>query len=184
MSTPLWRDRGGYRAGPFFAAEHEDFKTKGGAIQRGPRCVSHSLSLLTLGLAPPAAFQTDKDEGRDSGINTQCPVSWSAALKRYGRKLAYCSTDLRTLGHFFTELCELNDIFTLSYYVGNFMAEPDPETGWICGSHIVVMVGPRIYNSTDGSSIDVRTEEGRARYGDCFVKRIFRVVPADYPSEL
>ena len=181
--TPLWRDRDGAPCGPFFLSEHAEFLEQHGTVQTGPRCVSHSLSLLTLGAATPEYFQTDKPEGAESGVNTQCPVSWSNALKRYGKKLAYCSVDVRRLRHIAGELAELNDLFTVSYYCGDFMAEPK-EDGFICGSHIVVVVGKYIFNSTDGSRTDITSSDFDRRYGDFYLKRVFRVVPADFPSEL
>jgi hypothetical protein len=181
--TPLWRDRDGAPRGPFFRSEHARFLEQRGTIQTGPRCVSHSLSLLTLGEASPAQFQTDKEEGAESGVNTQCPVSWSAALKKYGRKLAYCSVDVRRFRHIAGELAELDDLFTVSYYCGDFTAEPRDD-GFICGSHIVVVVGRFLFNSADGSRTDITTPEFDHRYGDYYLKRVFRVVPVDFPCEL
>ena len=182
-SAPLWSDRKGYASGPWFASEHEAFKEKGGSIQSGPRCVSHSLSLLTLGAAPPEAFQVDKPAGAHSGVNTQCPISWSAALKPYGKKLAYCATDCRQLKHYVQELAAHDDLFTVSWYIGDFCADPRAD-GWVCASHITVIAGCLLFNSSDGSAVDIRSEEFAERYGSAHVKRIFRVVPLDYPSEL
>ena len=136
-------------------------------------------SLLTLGAARPEAFQ-----GEASGINTQDPVTWSNALKRYGKKLAYTSSDTRRLRWYVPELRALHDVFTVSYYTGDFTADPSQD-GWVCGSHIVVVAGCKLYDSCSSESpISLEDPSFDARYGGCFLKRIFRVVPLDYPSEL
>ena len=176
---PLWRDRDGARAGPFW--DVAAFEARGGAIQEGPTCVSNSLSLLTLGAAPPEEFQ-----GAASGVDTQDPVTWSRALKRFGKKLCYAAADTRCLSWYVPELRALNDVFTLSYYTGDFMAPPRHD-GWVCGSHIVVVAGGLLYDSCAGGQrnpLPLDDPEFEERYGSRFLKRVFRVVPIDYPSEL
>ena len=176
---PLWRDRTGASPGPFW--DVAAFEARGGMMQSGPTCVSNSLSLLTLGAAPPEAFQ-----GEASGVNTQDPVTWSQALKRFGKKLCYTSSDTRRLSWFVPELLALNDVFTVSYYTGDFQSDPD-ETGWVCGSHIVVVAGGKLYDSCAGGELNPLPLDHPtfdSRYGTRFLKRIFRVVPESYPSEL
>jgi hypothetical protein len=175
----LWSDRAGAPSGPFWAAQLADFQAHGGMIQIGPTCVSNSLSLLTLGAARPEDFQ-----GEASGVNTQDPVTWSHALKRFGKKLAYTSSDTRRLRWYVPELLRLDDIFTVSYYTGDFTSDPSDD-GWVCGSHIVVVAGGMLYDSCrDDSPTALGSPFFDELYGCKFLKRIFRVVPADYPSEL
>jgi hypothetical protein len=135
--------------------------------------------LLTLGKARPEDFQGDA-----SGINTQDPVTWSHALKRYGKKLAYTAADTRRLRWYVPELLKLHDLFTVSYFTGDFTADPTAD-GWVCGSHIVVVAGGKLYDScSEDSPLSLSDPSFDATYGGKFIKRIFRVVPDDYPSEL
>ncbi|UJR29458.1 hypothetical protein I4U23_010670 [Adineta vaga] len=73
-------------------------------LQEGPTCVSNCLAMLTG--KRPEDFQ--------GNINTQDPVSWSAALKPYGMKLAYCPHDARKLKFYIEQLIALDDLFALS----------------------------------------------------------------------
>ncbi len=117
-------------------------------------------------------------------MNTQDPVTWSRALKRFGKKLVYTSSDTRRLRWYVRELLQLNDIFTVSYYTGDFMSDPGDD-GWVCGSHIVVVAGGMIYDScSNDSPTALDSPSFDELYGCKFLQRIFRVVPADYPSEL
>ena len=167
----------GAPAGPFW--DVAAFEARGGRIQEGPTCVSNSLSLLTLGDAPPEAFQ-----GAASGVNTQDPCTWSHALKRFGKKLCYTAADTRRWSWYVPELLSLGDVFTVSYYTGDFTMDPRAD-GWVCGSHIVVVAGGKVYDSSAGGApLGLGDPAFGERYGQRFVKRIFRVVPADYPSEL
>ena len=118
-------------------------------------------------------------------MNTQDPISWSAALKPYGKKLAYCATDARRLEWFKPELLWLDDLLLLCYYsptghtAGDILRTPS-DTGWVCGSHVLTMHRDRILNTLDCSDTSA---EGH----DCWnhhTKRIFRVVSTDYPRGL
>jgi hypothetical protein len=116
-------------------------------------------------------------------INTQDPVSWSKCLQAHGMKLAFCSTDCRRLRHYLEDLLALDDLFTLSYYSPTepaaICSDPD-EDGWICGSHIVLLHRDQILDSASGVCSDVREHPGMEH----FTKRIFRVVPSDFPRGL
>lgn len=128
--------------GPFWTEQLALFGQHGGMMQIGPTCVSNSLSLLTFGAARPEEFQ-----GPASGVNTQDPVTWSQALKRHGKKLAYTSSDTRRFSWYVPELLRLHDVFTVSYYTGDvadFTADPNGD-GFVCGSHIVVVAGGKLY---------------------------------------
>lgn len=174
---PLWSERAGAPVGPFWAPQLREFEARGGMIQQGPTCVSNSLALLTLGAARPEAFQ-------GGAINTQDPVTWSRALLPFGMKLCYCSVDARRLSWYVPELARLHDVFTVSYYTGDHAADPGAD-GWVCGSHIVVVAGDKVYDScNEGSPILLTGAHFREHYGPRFVKRIFRVVPAAFPHEL
>lgn len=137
-------------------------------LQEGPHCVSTSLAMLSG--TEPEDFQ--------GVVNTQDPYSWSKSLYPHGMKLAYCPTDVRKLGFYMDELVQLNDLFTLSYYTTRneltILSDPD-ESGWVCGSHIVVMHRDKIYDSMTGDVTNA-LEDICNIYN---TKRIFRVVPAD-----
>lgn len=141
--------------------------------QRGPHCVSTSLAILTG--AAPAEFQ--------GIVNTQDPTSWSDKIREWGMQFAYCSTDARKLRFYMSELLERDDLFTLSYYTtldrDRILGDPDP-TGWVCGSHIVVMHRDKILDPASGS-----VTPAREHYcNDYHTKRIFRVVPAGHHRSL
>lgn len=135
--------------------------------QHGPHCVSTALAVLTG--ASPADFQ--------SRINTQDPRSWSAELAPWGMQLAYCPTDVRKLKFYLEELLELDDLFTLSYYTSHsadeILGDPD-ATGWVSGSHIVVLHRDKIFDSA-GSKITYAWDHACMEF---HTKRIFRVTPA------
>ncbi len=140
--------------------------------QSGPHCVSTVLAMLTDQV--PEVFQ--------GTVNTQDPVSWSAALRDFGLKLAYCPTDVRKLRYYLPDLLKLDDLFTLSYYSptdSTILADPN-SNGWICGSHIVILHRSNIIDPATGSCVNIGDH-------DCvnhFTKRIFRVVPADHERGL
>ena len=94
--------------------------------QRGPTCVSTCLAMLTG--KRPEDFQ--------GNINTQDPVSWSAALQPYGMKLAYCPHDARKLKFYIEELIALDDLFALSFYTTEDPKEilADADSNWLCYS--------------------------------------------------
>lgn len=142
-------------------------------MQVGGSCVSTGLSLLTK--EEPTAIRQQ--------VNTQDPVSWSNYLQQFGMKLAYCPTDLRRLVHYKHELLAMDDLFTISTYSSENPSDitRDPnESGWVCGSHFVVLHRNTVF--------DTRYEQPilLADYEDCqrFVKRLFRVVPADHARGL
>ena len=139
-------------------------------LQEGPHCVSTSLAILTG--STPEKFQ--------GIVNTQDPLSWSDKLKDWGMKLAYCPTDVRKLRFYMDELIQIDDLFTLSYYTttdkDRLLADPN-ERGWITGSHIVVLHRDMILDPARGD-ITQALEHHCSGY---HTKRIFRVVPADYP---
>jgi hypothetical protein len=141
--------------------------------QQGPHCVSTVLAMLTE--EQPSYFQ-----GR---VNTQNPVSWSEALAKFGMKLAYCPTDARKLKHYMDELCDLDDLFTLSYYTSSdpkmILADPD-ERGWVTGSHIVVLHRKQILDPGRGDSMDANAHSCNGYH----TKRVFRVVPSDHKRGL
>jgi len=138
-------------------------------LQDGPHCVSTSLAILTG--AEPEDFQ--------GVVNTQDPISWSQSLGLYGMKLAYCPTDARRLEFYMSELIELDDLFTLSYYTARDEYEilSDPgDRGWIGGSHVVVMHRDQIYDPARGNVSDALKHHANIYH----TKRIFRVVPIDH----
>lgn len=142
-------------------------------VQIGGSCVSTGLSLLTG--EEPVEVRAQ--------LNTQDPVSWSRYLQRHGMKLAYCPTDLRRLRHYVDELLAHDDLFTLSTYSpGNPLdigEEPD-SSGWICGSHFVVLHRDMVYDTRYPHPIPLSEYEDLNRY----VKRLFRVVPAGHSRGL
>jgi hypothetical protein len=141
--------------------------------QRGPHCVSTVLAMLAG--TDPEQFQ--------GVVNTQDPVSWSDSLQKWGMKFAYCPTDVRKLRFYMTELIELNDLFTLSYYTtldkDVILGEPN-EKGWICGSHIVILHRDKILDPATGMTTNAQEH----RCNDFHAKRVFRVVPANYQRGL
>lgn len=160
-SSSLWSDA----TGPFFR-DIELYPR----MQDGPRCVSTSLSIMTG--VEPEYFQEK--------INTQDPSSWSDSLIEWNMKLAYCPTDARKLKYYLDELIEVDDMFTLSFYLDftevDILAPPDKD-GWVVGSHVVVLHRDKVLDPMYGDVQDARTHE----LNDWHTKRIFRVVPADYP---
>ncbi len=155
------------------AAPHFHYLRLAHRVQIGGSCVSTGLSLLTG--EEPVAVRAQ--------LNTQDPVSWSRYLQRHGMKLAYCSTDLRRLRHYVDELLAHDDLFTLSTYSPsnpqNIGAEPD-SSGWICGSHFVVLHRDQVYDTRYPHPVALR------EYGDLerYIKRLFRVVPASHARGL
>jgi hypothetical protein len=142
--------------------------------QSGPTCVATCLAILTD--IDPESFI-----GR---INTQDPYTWSKALEGHGMKLAYCPTDIRRVENYHEELLKLNDLFLISYYCPTepeqLLRNPD-SSGWLCGSHVVVLHGGMIYDpSVDDGVILLRHHIS----GDCFTKRIFRVLPNNHERGL
>jgi hypothetical protein len=145
---------------------HKTFKV---VQQSGPHCVSTVLGILTG--TSPEEFQQK--------INTQNPVTWSEALRKWNMKLAYCPTDIRKLKHYMKELVALDDLFTLCYYTTNdpeaILGDPD-ISGWLTGSHIVLLHRNKILDPKYGI-------ESEAFYHECneyHTKRIFRVVPVNH----
>jgi len=142
--------------------------------QHGPHCVSTTLAILTG--ETPERFQ--------DVLNTQDPVSWSKAIRKWGMQLAYCPTDVRKLRFYIPELLKYDDLFTLSYYTHRDGQEEllrDPrEDGWVCGSHIVVMHRDKILDPATGTITDATEDHCNDRH----TKRIFRVVPAGHHRSL
>ncbi|CAF3392692.1 unnamed protein product [Rotaria socialis] len=141
--------------------------------QSGPHCVSTVLAMLTE--QTPETFQGQ--------MNTQDPSSWSAVLQPYGMKLAYCPMDVRKLKFYMDELIAIDDLFTLSYYTSNdpsiILGDPNP-TGWITGSHIVILHRDKIIDPASGT-VTPALEDVCNKY---HTKRIFRVVPSDHARGL
>ena len=135
--------------------------------QVGGSCVSTCLSLLS----------GEDPELIRHQVNTQDPVSWSAYLRPYGMKLAYCPTDLRRLKHYVPELLALDDLFAIGTYSPEepreIGAEPDDE-GWICSSHLVLLHRGTVHDTRFEQPCELVRYRDRNRY----VKRLFRVVPA------
>ena len=143
------------------------------AKQSGPHCVSTVLSILSG--AAPESFQGQ--------VNTQGPRAWSDALQSYGMKLAFCPTDVRKLKFYFEELLKIDDLFTLSFFTppnpADVLADPD-ESGWVCGSHIVVLHRELVLDPATGGSSKLKD----FKRAECHTKRIFRVVPVAHPRGL
>ncbi len=141
--------------------------------QRGPHCVSTVLAMLTG--KEPKDFQ--------GKMNTQDPRSWSQVLQPYGMKLAYCPMDVRKLKFYMNELIAMDDLFTLSYYTtldsSNILGDPD-STGWITGSHIVILHRDKIIDPLSGTLTPAREHH----CNEYHTKRIFRVVPHDHACGL
>ena len=111
--------------------------------QRGPHCVSTVLAILTS--KEPEDFQ--------GKMNTQDSCTWSQMQQSYGMKLAYCPIDVRKLKFYMDELIEVNDLFTLSYYKAldpNVILSDPNRTGWITGSHSVILHRDKIIDSRLG----------------------------------
>lgn len=143
------------------------------ARQVGPTCVATSLAMVAGTDACDVAGH----------VNTQDPVSWSAALGRFGMKLAYLPTDARKLRYYIHELVKLDDLFVIGIYTpfdpAAILADPQPD-GWVCGSHLIVLHRGRVYDPLREGPADAL---GCDRL-DCHTKRAFRVVPARHPRGL
>ena len=164
MSSPLWPSKGENFFRNFVINPLK---------QQGPHCVSTVLAMLVN--TSPEKFQ--------ESINTQDPVSWSNALKKHGLKLAYCPNDIRKLRFYADELLQLNDLFTLSYYTVKNSVEilHDPDaSGWICGSHIVILHKGQIIDPASGKRY-IMSDHKCLNF---HTKRIFRVVPSDFQRGL
>ena len=138
--------------------------------QEGPHCVSTALAVLTG--ADPESFQ--------GIVNTQDPISWSEELHKFGMKLAYCPIDVRKLKFYMDELIRLDDLFLLCYYSptdDSILMDPD-SSGWVCGSHVVVLHRDQILDSLIGIPAPATQHNCMEHY----TKRIFRVVPVDHPK--
>jgi hypothetical protein len=142
-------------------------------LQRGPHCVSTVLAMLT----------GNKPEDFQGQMNTQNPRTWSQVLQPYGMKLAYCPMDVRKLKFYMDELIAMDDLFTLSYYTcadsKDILGDPD-STGWITGSHILILHRDQILDPQTGTATSAREHY----CNECHTKRIFRVVPSDYACGL
>ncbi len=162
MSSQLWPDS---NERFFFDRELRVIR------QAGPHCVSTSLAILTG--TDPSEFQ--------GAVNTQDPISWSDKIRDWGMQFAYCPTDARKLRFYIPELIKLDDLFTLSYYTnGNTILQDPDESGWVCGSHVVVMHRDRILDPATGT-MTMANDHDCNKY---HTKRIFRVVPASYHRRL
>lgn len=141
--------------------------------QEGPTCLRTVLAMLSG--AQPEHFE--------GVVNTQDPVSWSEALKPYSIKLAYVPTDNRKVRFYLPELLELNDLFTISYFIPTDPADVlrDPrEDGWVCSSHVIILHGREIIDPARGDRVPALQH----RCGERFTKRIFRVLPVAHPRGL
>ena len=194
---PLWTDRDAGPVGPFWTEQLALFEQHGGMMQVGPTCVSNSLSLLTFGAARPEEFQ-----GPASGVNTQDPVTWSRALKRHAgvhvvRHAPLLMVRARAAAaerrvHCVVLLRRRRRLHCRSQRRRLRVRQPHcGGGGWqavraaalqpVCFCNI-----PLRYDSCSAqpTALDPASESFRAKYGTKFLKRIFRVVPVDYPSEL
>jgi hypothetical protein len=124
-----------------------------------------------------------RPEDFQGNINTQDPVSWSAALQPYEMKLAYCPHDVRKLKFYIDELIALDDLFALSYYTSadpkEILADAD-SSGYVTQSHFILLHRDKIYDSK-------HFQCGPARNHRCLnfhTKRIFRVLPATHARGL
>jgi hypothetical protein len=138
------------------------------------------LTCVATGLAIAAGTDACDIAG---SVNTQDPVSWSAALGRFGMKLAYLPTDVRKLRFYIRELVKMDDLFVVGIYTpfdpAAILADPQPD-GWVCGSHLVVLHRGRVYDPLREAATDAL---GYDRL-DCHTKRVFRVVPVRHPRGL
>jgi hypothetical protein len=141
--------------------------------QQGPTCVSNCLAMLTG--QRPEQFQ--------GNINTQDPVSWSAALHPYGMKLAYCPHDVRKLKFYIEELIALDDLFALSFYTSSdpqeILGDAD-STGYVTQSHLILLHRDKIYDSALFLCEPARNHHCL----DYHTKRIFRVLPVTHARGL
>lgn len=135
-------------------------------FQKPKECVPTTLAMITY-----------EEPDKFYNINTQEPTNWSDELHKYNLKLAYCNTDFRLLKYYKDELIEYNGLFLISVYRAklNMIGSNPDEEGWICPSHIFILHKNMIYDSSSElCNID------DSKYLNCYVKRIFRVVPLDY----
>ena len=162
---------------PVWAAKEEEHYFRDLVIepldQRGPTCVSTCLAMLTG--RRPEDFQ--------GNINTQDPVSWSAALQPYGMKLAYFPHDARKFKFYIEELIALDDLFVLSFYTtrnpNQILADPD-STGFVTQSHFILLHRDKIFDSAGYGC----TPACEHRCLEHHTKRIFRVLPATHARGL
>ncbi|GBC94983.1 hypothetical protein HRbin16_00769 [bacterium HR16] len=141
--------------------------------QQGPRCVATTLAMLT-GEEPERFYPPV--------VNTQDPVSWSEALRPFGMKLGYCPTDVRKLRFYMEELVGYDDLFLLCYYTSSgeeILSDPD-ETGWVCGSHVVILHRDKIIDPASGKVFPAYEHP----CNDSHTKRVFRVIPVWHPRGL
>lgn len=143
------------------------------AKQEGPSGVPAVLAMLTG--VPPSLFQ--------GKVNTQDPTSWSEALGPWGMALSYCPTDMRKVRFYIDELIALDDLFTISYYTSRnnaeLFADPDPG-GWVTDAHMVLLHRDKVLDPLLDSPCDARSH----KFMDLHTKRIFRVVPLEYPRRI
>ena len=137
--------------------------------QMGKHTISTVLSILS----------GEKPEHFQEKVNSQDPVSWSQSLEPFGMKLAYCPYDIRKVHFYMDELISYNDLFLLHYYnkgssVDDIMK--DPDSGFVCGSHVVILHKDRIIDTKRGDFLLAKEHECMQAH----TKRIFRVVPANY----
>ncbi len=166
LNSQLWSPA--HPTGPFFRDIQIEHR-----LQVGGSCVSTGLSLLTK--EEPATVR--------GSVNTQDPVSWSAYLQRHGMQLAYCNTDFRRLKHYVAELLALDDLFCISTYSPsdpNEIGEEPDDSGWVCGSHFVVLSRGTVYDTRWSRPVPLAGYSGV----DCYVKRVFRVVGVKCPPAL
>ena len=140
-------------------------------LQSSQHCVSTSLAILT-GQNP------DYFQGK---INTQDPVSWSNYLNPFGKKLAYCPSDIRRIDFYLPELLKLDDLFLLCYYTHTEEILNDPrKDGWLIGSHVVILHRDQVIDPAKGNSIEAHSHPAKSFH----TKRIFRVLPLDHQRGL
>jgi hypothetical protein len=126
-----------------------------------------------------AILSGEKPEFFQEKVNTQDPVSWSDSLEPFGMKLAYCPYDIRKVHYYMDELISYNDLFLICYYNKGSSIEDimkDPDSGFVCGSHVVILHHDRIIDSKRGDSMVAKEHECMQAH----TKRLFRVVPANY----
>ena len=124
-----------------------------------------------------------RPEDFQGNINTQDPVSWSAALQPYGMKLAYCPHDVRKLKFYIDELIALDDLFGLSFYTTldheEILGDAD-DTGYVTQSHFILLHRDKIYDSNSYQCVSARNHY----CVNYHTKRIFRVLPATHARGL